>query len=80
MLTTLGIGADLHEASLFEMPFADGAFDALACLSVLEHITELDAAFREFRRVLNPAVSPFSGSPCAIRSPTLSSGCRLQPT
>ena len=52
MLTRLGLEADLREASLFEMPFEDDAFDGLVCLSVLEHITELDAALTEFRRVL----------------------------
>jgi len=54
MLRHLEITADLHDASLFEMPFSDGEFDGLVCLSVLEHITELDASLTEFRRVLRP--------------------------
>lgn len=36
------------------MPFADGAVDSLACLSVVEHIYDIQAAFAEFRRVLRP--------------------------
>lgn len=53
MLDRLGVKADLHEASLFELPFEDGEFDALVCLSVLEHLTELDRALDEMRRVLS---------------------------
>jgi SAM-dependent methyltransferase len=52
MLHRLGISADLREASLFQIPFPTGTFDALVCMSVLEHITELDGALGELRRVL----------------------------
>jgi 2-polyprenyl-3-methyl-5-hydroxy-6-metoxy-1,4-benzoquinol methylase len=52
MLKELRISADLRQASLFEIPFADDEFDALVCLSVLEHITDLSAALDEFARVL----------------------------
>ncbi len=52
MLRELGISAELHEASLFELPFGDGEFDGLVCLSVLEHVTELGAALTELSRVL----------------------------
>ena len=51
MLEHEGVKAELHQASLYEMPFADGEFDALACFSVLEHLTDLDGAIREFARV-----------------------------
>jgi len=54
MLSRFGLTVDLREGSLFEMPFEDGEFDALVCLSVLEHITELEAALSEFHRVLRP--------------------------
>jgi SAM-dependent methyltransferase len=67
MLSRLGVSADLREASLFEMPFADGEFDALVCLSVLEHITELGAALTEFRRVLRPRGIAVLGFP--VRNP-----------
>jgi ubiquinone/menaquinone biosynthesis C-methylase UbiE len=63
MLTRLGVNADLRDASLFELPFADGEFDALVCLSVLEHIVELDAALAEFRRVLAPGGIAVLGFP-----------------
>jgi SAM-dependent methyltransferase len=52
MLSQLRLSADLRDASLFEMPFGDGEFNGLVCLSVLEHITELTSALTEFRRVL----------------------------
>lgn len=67
MLSRLGISADVREASLFEIPFPDGEFDALVCLSVLEHITELDAALTEFRRVLRPGGIAVLGFP--VRNP-----------
>jgi SAM-dependent methyltransferase len=52
MLEQVGAAADLRQASLFEMPFDAGELDALVCLSVLEHITALEAALTEFRRIL----------------------------
>jgi len=51
MLEHEGVSAELHQCSLYEMPFAAGEFDALACFSVLEHMTDLDGALREFARV-----------------------------
>ncbi len=51
-LARFGLDADLRRGSLFEMPFEDGSFDALVCLSVLEHLRQLDRALDEFRRVL----------------------------
>jgi 2-polyprenyl-3-methyl-5-hydroxy-6-metoxy-1,4-benzoquinol methylase len=63
MLSRFGLTVDLREGSLFEMPFADGEFDALVCLSVLEHVTELEAALSEFRRVLRPGGIAVLGFP-----------------
>jgi len=54
MLEHEHVQAELHKASLYDMPFRDGEFDAIACFSVLEHMTDLDAAFREFARVTRP--------------------------
>ena len=54
MLRRLAIDAELRQASLFELPFEDGAFHGLVCVSVLEHLTELDRALDELRRVLRP--------------------------
>jgi SAM-dependent methyltransferase len=63
----LGVRAELSEASLFEAPFAGDEFDALVCLSVLEHVAELDAAFEEFARVLRPGGVAIVGFP--VRTP-----------
>jgi SAM-dependent methyltransferase len=67
MLTALGIDAELHEGSLFEMPFAEREFDALMCLSVLEHIVDLEGALTELRRVLKPGGVAVLGFP--VRNP-----------
>ena len=53
-LRRFGIEADLRRGSVYRMPFDDGVFDAVVCLSVLEHLTELDGALGELRRVLRP--------------------------
>ena len=39
---------------LTRTPFRDAAVDAATCLSVLEHGVDIDAAFREFSRILAP--------------------------
>jgi len=58
-----GVVAEILEASLFEMPFADGEFDALLCASVLEHLTDLDRAMAEFARVVRPGGRVVLGFP-----------------
>jgi ubiquinone/menaquinone biosynthesis C-methylase UbiE len=63
MLETLGLSAELRDGSLFQLPFADDEFDALVCLSVLEHITDFDTAFGEFARVLRPGGVAVFGFP-----------------
>jgi SAM-dependent methyltransferase len=63
MLSEFRIEADLRQGSLFEMPFTDGSFDALVCLSVLEHLRELDEAIDAFRRVLRPGGIAVLGFP-----------------
>lgn len=63
----LGVRVELRDASLLEIPFAADEFNALVSLSVLEHITELDAAFEEFARVLRPGGVAVIGFP--VRNP-----------
>jgi SAM-dependent methyltransferase len=67
MLAAVGVSAELVDASLFELPFADGEFEALVCVSVLEHTTELDRALDEFRRVLKPGGVAVLGFPVRNR-------------
>jgi ubiquinone/menaquinone biosynthesis C-methylase UbiE len=59
----LGVNAVLRQGSLLDIPFPADQFDGLVCLSVLEHITELDAAFEEFARVLRPSGTAVIGFP-----------------
>ncbi len=37
-----------------ELPYQDAAFDAVVCVDVLEHVTDLDQVLREVARVLKP--------------------------
>jgi ubiquinone/menaquinone biosynthesis C-methylase UbiE len=47
-----------------ELPFEDGRFDLVFGHAILHHLPDLDAAFREFRRVLRPGgVLAFCGEP-----------------
>jgi SAM-dependent methyltransferase len=45
-----GIG-EVVQCSLTELPFADGQFDLVVCLDVIEHIEDDMRALRELRRV-----------------------------
>src|SRR5262245_26709858 len=47
-----------------DLPFEDGSFDLVFGHAVLHHLPDLDATFREFRRVLRPGgVMAFCGEP-----------------
>ncbi len=63
MLGKLGIAASLRAGDVCALPYPDGAFDAVVCLSVLEHLTELDKACAEMRRVLAPGGVAVVGFP-----------------
>ena len=63
MLKHEGVSAELHQCSLYKMPFSAGEFDALACFSVLEHLTDLDGALHEFVRVTRPGAVLALGFP-----------------
>jgi SAM-dependent methyltransferase len=71
----LGVGVELQAASLYELPFETGTFDALVCLSVLEHLEELDEALDELRRVLAPGKIAVLGFP--VRNPITDAFFRL---
>jgi SAM-dependent methyltransferase len=75
LLRRFGVEAELRRGSLFEMPFADGEFDALVCLSVLEHLSDLDAALDELRRVVRPGGVVVLGFP--VRNPVTDALFRL---
>lgn len=53
------VSGDLSDSAMFrfdvtKLPFADGSFDAIICLHVLEHVEDDLSAMQEFRRVLTP--------------------------
>jgi ubiquinone/menaquinone biosynthesis C-methylase UbiE len=48
------VDADLRQASLEALPFADGEFDLVLSTQVIEHVPHADAAIRELARVLRP--------------------------
>jgi SAM-dependent methyltransferase len=74
-LRALGVKVELRQASLFELPYEAGEFSAVVCLSVLEHLTELDAAFAELTRVLRPGGMAVIGFP--VRNPVTDGLFRL---
>ncbi|HYH78648.1 MAG TPA: methyltransferase domain-containing protein, partial [Longimicrobium sp.] len=47
-------GNAMRVADITALPFADGSFDAVLCVDVLEHIDEDARAMRELHRVLRP--------------------------
>lgn len=47
-------GAKFTDADLRSLPYNDGTFDLIYCMSVLEHTDEYDRIIREFRRALRP--------------------------
>lgn len=63
MLRKLGIVASLRAGDVCALPYPDGGFDAVVSLSVLEHLTELDKACAEMRRVLAPGGVAVIGFP-----------------
>jgi len=63
LLVKEGVRAEVIHGNLFEMPFENAEFDGLLCASVLEHLTDLDAALREFARVVAPGGTMVLGFP-----------------
>lgn len=46
------INVDIRHAGVDRIPFADGFFDVIFCLSVLEHVKNLSSAVIELKRLL----------------------------
>jgi ubiquinone/menaquinone biosynthesis C-methylase UbiE len=63
MLRAHGATAALCTGDIFALPYPDDHFDAVICLSVLEHLTELDRACAQIRRVLAPGGAGVLGFP-----------------
>jgi SAM-dependent methyltransferase len=60
----LGERVETAACEAAELPFGDDFFDLVFGHAVLHHLPDLDAAFREFRRVLRPGgVIAFCGEP-----------------
>ncbi|MEL7297810.1 MAG: class I SAM-dependent methyltransferase [Pseudomonadota bacterium] len=53
-LSGRGIDADIQQASIEQLPFADRSFDIVIAAHVLEHLPDPTTAFAEMRRVLRP--------------------------
>ena len=49
-----GKSVDLGTASVYELPFADGAYDAVRAERVFQHLDDPEAALREMLRVTKP--------------------------
>jgi ubiquinone/menaquinone biosynthesis C-methylase UbiE len=43
---------DFSQGSIHETPYADGFFDMVICIRVLQHVDDLNPVFREFQRIL----------------------------
>lgn len=54
MLRHVPPGITTVQHSLLDLPFADGAFDAILCIEALEHAVRIPEAVRELARVLAP--------------------------
>jgi SAM-dependent methyltransferase len=50
----LALPIETRRSDAAELPFDEGEFDLVVGHAVLHHLPDLDAAFREFRRVLRP--------------------------
>jgi ubiquinone/menaquinone biosynthesis C-methylase UbiE len=60
-----GLKVNLQNGNLLDLPYADGSFDAVLLISILEHLkpAELETAYEEIRRVLKPEGQVVFGVP-----------------
>jgi SAM-dependent methyltransferase len=74
ILATHGYEADLVKGSVYEMPFADGAFDLIVSFSVFEHLHEYRRGLADVVRVLRPGGLFLLGMPAV--NPMMEAGFR----
>src|SRR5262249_830028 len=65
MLNLESVRAALARADARTLPFASGSVDAIVCMSVLEHLHDLESPASEFHRVLRPGGVAVIGVPVA---------------
>lgn len=53
-MTNEGLYPVLKQASIYEIPYEDDFFDCIISVSTAEHLTDLDKAFLEIKRVAKP--------------------------
>jgi ubiquinone/menaquinone biosynthesis C-methylase UbiE len=60
-----GVETQLRQGDVRSLPYADGFFDSVLMISILEHLrpADLSAAFEEVRRVLRPGGQVVYGAP-----------------
>jgi SAM-dependent methyltransferase len=67
-LRARGLDAKLLKGSVFEMPYADGAFDLVVSFSVFEHLSAYETGLAEVSRVLAPGGVFLLGMPAVNRT------------
>jgi ubiquinone/menaquinone biosynthesis C-methylase UbiE len=67
LLGAHGRRAELAQGSVYEMPFADAAFDLVVSFSVFEHLHEYPRALAEVARVMRPGGLFLLGMPAVNR-------------
>jgi len=72
-----GLRLDLRNGNVLAMPYPEKTFDTVLLISILEHLRpeELEAAFREIRRVLKPGGQVVYGVP--VEKPAMVFSFRL---
>jgi SAM-dependent methyltransferase len=72
---------ELRQGDIFDIPYPDHSFDAVVCVSVLEHFPEPRPALDEIRRIVRPRCPIVMGFPADTMITRLifaSLGCNVQ--
>lgn len=67
MMRSEGMEGDLSVGDVCSLPFEDGSFDCVVCLSVLEFVADLPAAIAEIHRVTPAGGTVVLGAPVLNR-------------